>query len=163
MLNLHNARPKDEKVRIPEGGLMKSRISIVLATVLAFLVGTSMALHAQTQITTLFKVEVPFEFMVGSSHLSAGHYTVSHVGSKWILFQNDDRKAAALTQVMVSGTPARDSLSLLVFNRYRDRHFLSKIWTAEDQQMHACYQSRAEQTLLASQRRSGTVTLVAKR
>ncbi len=141
---------------------MKSQI-IVLATVIAFLVGASIALHAQTQITTLFKVEVPFEFMVGSSHLSAGHYTVSHVGSKWILFQSDDRKAVALTQVMVSGTPARDSLSLLVFNMYGDRHFLSKIWTAEDQQMHACNQSRAEQTLLASQRQSGTATVVAKR
>lgn len=142
---------------------MKSQISIVLATVIAFLIGTSVALHAQTQITTLFKVEVPFEFMVGSSHLSAGHYTVSHVGSKWILFQSDDRKAVVLTQVMVSGIPARDSLSLLVFKRYGDRHFLSKIWTAEDQQMHACYQSLAEQTLSARQRRSGTVTLVATR
>lgn len=142
---------------------MKSRISIVLATALALLVGMSKTLLAQTQITTLFKVEVPFEFMVGSSHLSAGHYTVSHVGSKWILFQNDDRKAAALTRVMLSGTPARDSLSQLIFNTYGDRHILSKIWTAEDQQMHACYESGAEQTLLASQRRSGTVTLVAKR
>jgi hypothetical protein len=68
---------------------MKLRISIVLATVIAFALGMSMALHAQTQITTLFKVEVPFDFMVGSSHLSAGHYTVSHVGSKWILLQDN--------------------------------------------------------------------------
>ncbi len=144
-------------------GPMKSRISIVLTTVVAFLVGTFMALHAQTQITTLFKIEVPFEFMIGSSHLSAGHYTVSHAGSKWILFQDDNGKAAALTQVMVTGTPALDSLSKLVFNRYGDRYFFSKIWTAEDQQMHESYQSRAEQTLLVGQRPSGTVTLVAKR
>jgi hypothetical protein len=151
---------KDQKIG---RGLMKSRISIVLATVVAFLVGTSIALHAQTQITTLFKVEVPFEFMVGSSHLSAGHYTVSHVGSKWILFQDDNGKAAALTQVMVTGTPTLDSLSKLVFNRYGDRYFFSQIWTAEDQQMHESYHSRAEQTLLVGQRPSRTVTLVAKR
>jgi hypothetical protein len=64
---------------------------------------------------------------------------------------------------MVSGTPARDSLSRLVFNKYEDRYFLSKIWTAEDQQMHDCYKSQAEEAVWVSRRRFGTTTVAAER
>jgi hypothetical protein len=142
---------------------MKSRISIVLATMIAFVLGTSVALWGQTQITTLFKVEVPFDFMVGSAHLSAGHYTVFHVGSHWILFQSSDWKAAAMAPVIVSSAPADVSASKLVFNKYGNLHFLSQVWTEQDQQTHECYRSQTEQTLWASQGRSGTTTVVAKR
>lgn len=142
---------------------MKSRISIVLATMVAFVLGTSVALYAQTQITTLFKVEVPFEFRVGNAHLAAGHYTVFHVGSQWILFQSSDGKATALAPVIVSSASANHSSSKLVFNNYGDLYFLSQVWTEGDDQKHECFPSRTEQTLLASQRRSGTTTVVAKR
>lgn len=142
---------------------MKSRISIVLAIVVAFVPGMSMALHAQTQVTTLFKVEVPFEFRVGNAHLAAGHYTVFHVGSQWILFQSSDAKATAMVPVIVSKAPADQSASKLVFSNYGDLHFLSQVWTEVDSQRHECFPSRTEQTLLASHSRSGTATVVAKR
>jgi hypothetical protein len=166
MLNPCQAYGTTEKViKVIEvgGGLMKSRISIVLAIVVAFVVGMSMTLYAQTQVTTLFKVEVPFEFRVGNAHLAAGRYIVFHVGSQWILFQSSDGKATAMAPVMVSSAPAGQSASKLVFNKYGDLYFLSQVWTEEDQQTHKCYQSRSEQILLASQRRSGTATVVAKR
>jgi hypothetical protein len=140
---------------------MKSRVSIVLATMVAFILGMSVALQAQTQITTLFKVEVPFDFRVGSAHLAAGHYTVFHVGSQWILFQSSDGKATALAPVIVSRAPADQSASKLVFNNYGGLHFLSQVWTEGDNQKHECFQSRSEQ--MASQRRSGTATVVAQR
>ncbi len=140
---------------------MKSRISIVLAT-MTFVLGTSLALYAQGQINTLFKVAVPFEFRLGSAHLSAGNYIVFHVGSKWILFQSEDRKATALAPVMVSGAPAGQPASKLVFNRYGDVYFLSQVWTEEDDQMHECHKSVAEQTLLTSQP-AGTTTVAAIR
>lgn len=141
---------------------MKSRISIVLAT-MAFVLGTSGALPAQTQIAALFKVTVPFEFRVGSAHLSAGHYTVFHIGSKWIMLQKSDGTATALAPVMVSSAPTGQSVSRLVFSRYGDLYFLSQVWTADDDQMHECHKSLAEQTLLASQPLSGTTTVAAKR
>lgn len=142
---------------------MKSRISIVLVT-MALVLGTSGILYAQGQINTLFNVAVPFEFRVGSAHLSAGNYTVFHVGSKWILFQSEDRKATALAPVMVSSAPTGRSASRLVFSRYGDMYFLSQVWTEEeDDQMHECHKSTAEQALLAGQRRSGTTTVAAIR
>ncbi len=141
---------------------MKSRIGIMLAS-MALVLGTSLALYAQGQTNTLFKVAVPFEFRLGSAHLSAGNYTVFHVGSKWILFQSEDRKATALAPVMMSSAPAGRSASKLVFNRYGSLYFLSQVWTEEDDQMHECHKSLAEQTLLASQPRSGTTTVAAIR
>ena len=142
---------------------MKPRIGIVLATVIAFILGTSLSLRSQTQVTTLFKVQVPFDFRVESSHFSAGHYTVFHVGSQLIMLQRSDGKATSLSPVIVSNAPAEKLASKLVFNRYGNQYFLSQVWTAEDSQKHECFQSRSEQILLASQHSSGTVTVVAKR
>ncbi len=141
---------------------MKARISIVLATMVAFILGTSLSLHSQTQVTTLFKVQVPFDFRVGSSHLSAGHYSVLHVGSHWILVQRSDGKANGLIPVIVSSTPSGKSASKLVFNKYGNQYFLSQVWTEEDSQRHDCFPSQSEQILLASQHRSGEVTVMAK-
>ncbi len=142
---------------------MKSRIGIVLATMVAFVLEVSMILPAQTQVTTLFKVEVPFDFRVGNAHLAAGPYTIFHVGSQWVLFQSKDGKATAFAQVTVSKALADLSASKLVFNSYGDLYFLSQVWTAEDSQRHDCFQSRSEQILLAKQHRSGEVTVMAER
>ncbi len=130
----------------------------MLAT-MALVLGTPLALYAQGQMSTLFKVAVPFEFRLGNAHLPAGNYTVFHVGSKWILLQSEDGKATALAPVMVSSAPAGQSASKLVFNRYGNLYFLSQVWTEEDDQMHECHKSVAEQTLLTSQQRPGTTTV----
>ena len=142
---------------------MKSRIALVLATMIALIMGTSESLRSQTQITTLFKVQVPFDFRVGSSHLSAGHYRVLHVGSHLIQFQRDDGKANGLIPVMVTNTRFDIEGSKLVFNRYGNQYFLSQVWTAEDSQRHNCFPSQAEQNLLMSQKRSASVTVTARR
>lgn len=129
---------------------------------IVFIVGASPFLYSQTQMTTLFNVQVPFDFRVGSSHLSAGHYRVLHVGSHLILFQRDDGKAQGLIPVLVSDRPLGESASKLVFNRYGDQYFLSQVWTAKDSQRHDCFPSQSEQIVLANQQRSGEVTVAAK-
>jgi hypothetical protein len=143
---------------------MKSRISIVLATaIIAFIVGTGLSRYSRTQMDTLFEVQVPFDFRVGSSHLSAGHYRIFHAGSQLIFFQRDDGKANAWIPVTVSDTPPGRSASQLVFNQYENQYFLSQVWTAKDNQRRDCFPSRSEQILSASQHRSGEVTVMAKR
>ena len=142
---------------------MKFRISIVLATmIVAFIVGTGLYRYSRTQMDTLFEVQVPFDFRVGSSHLSAGHYRIFHAGSQLIFFQRDDGKANAWIPVTVSDTPGK-SASQLVFNQYENQYFLSQVWTAKDNQRHDCFPSRSEQVLLARQHRSGEVTVMAER
>ncbi len=141
---------------------MKARISVVVATI-AFIVGTGLCVYSQTQMTTLFSVQVPFDFRVGSSHLSAGHYRVLHAGSHLVLLQKDDGKAQGMIPVTVSNVPSREPVSKLVFNRYGDQYFLSQMWTAEDSQRHDCFPSQSELIVSASRQRSGEVTVVAKR
>ncbi len=141
---------------------MKSRIHMLLVTV-AFILGTGLVLHSQTQLSTLFRVQVPFDFRVGNSHLSAGQYTVFHVGSRWILVQRSDGKASALIPVMVSRSAVDKSATKLVFNKYGNQYFLAQVWTENDSQRHDCFQSRSEQILLVNQRRTGTITVVAER
>ena len=139
---------------------MKARIQIVLVTV-AFVLGTGLLLNSQTQITTLFTVQVPFDFRVGNSHLAAGRYTVSHIGTQLIMLQRSDGTANAVIPVMVSSTAAGRSATKLVFNKYGNLYFLSQVWTHHDTQRHDCFRSRSEQSLLAT--RTATVAAVAER
>ncbi len=141
---------------------MKARIQIVLVTV-AFVLGAGLLLNSQTQITTLFTVQVPFDFRVGNSHLAAGEYTVSHIGTQLIMLQRSDGTANALIPVMVSSTAAEKSATKLVFNKYGNLYFLSQVWTQHDTQRHDCFRSSSEQMLLAGQRRTATVAAMAER
>jgi len=142
---------------------MKFRISLVLVTmIIALIVGTGLFRYYRTQMATLFEVQVPFDFRVGGSHLSAGHYRIFHAGSQLIFFQRDDGKANAWIPVVVSDAPPGKSASKLVFNQYGNQYFLSQVWAAKDNQRHDCLPSRTERILAASQHRSGEVAVMAQ-
>ena len=90
------------------------------------------------------KVNIPFEFSVGNEALPAGEYTVRHLFQGVLVIQNADRST---TKVFSSiGARANKTLdeSSLVFHRYEDEHFLSKIWTTGNDTGHEIFKSRAE-------------------
>lgn len=138
---------------------MKSRINIALATTIALILGTPMAVRAQTQSTKIFDVETPFEFTVGKNRLPAGHYTVSRLGSNFLLFRSHDGKATAMASMMAT-VDADESASKVLFNKYGDVYFLSEVRRQADHHhlRYACNQSDAEKKL-ASQGSPQIVTV----
>lgn len=85
---------------------------------------------AYAQSANRIEVNVPFEFVVGDETLPPGDYALEQVFSDVLSVRAVDGKASVM--VMVSADrdrPAREDAKL-VFTRYGDRYFLSRIWPA---------------------------------
>lgn len=142
---------------------MKPRILIALIAVTALLLVFSPSVQAQQQL--LFRVDVPFEFIAGGVHLPSGQYLAFHTSPSMLELVNRDGRASAWIPVKASPVAKDgDGPNEIVFNRYGDTYFLSKVRTAHDQQVHECFRCQGEKTLAAQYRSSEvkTVTLAAK-
>lgn len=143
---------------------MKTRILnlAVLAAVVMLLTGV---LNAQMPIRQpLFRVDIPFAFMAGGTHLPAGHYYVYHPGDPYlIVIERDDGRARAMAYVHPAANNPSTSSTKLVFNKYGDQHFLSQVWTEADQQVHHCFKCRMERELMAQASKPHVVVVAAKR
>jgi hypothetical protein len=143
---------------------MKNRI-LNLALLVVMVVLLAAVLNAQMAIRQpLFRIDIPFAFVAGGTHLPAGHYHVYHPGDPYlIVIERDDGRARAMAYVHPSATDPSGSSSKLVFNKYGDQHFLSQVWTENDPQMHHCFKGQTEKQLIAQASKPQTVVIAAKR
>ncbi|HKD85276.1 MAG TPA: hypothetical protein VKB58_11050 [Terriglobales bacterium] len=127
---------------------MKNKIMMAvlcLGVVLCFVASLPAQQMSDRQILT---VNVPFNFTAGGMSLPAGQYEVLHVmNPSWIMLRTSDRNAIALVHVSVSPTTTESANNKLVFNRYRDKYFLSQVWTSGDYQVHNCTPTNAESSI----------------
>lgn len=135
---------------------MKPHMLITLAAIICLLVFSS-SLQAQEQM--LFRVSVPFDFVAGSVHLSAGEYLAFHATPTMIQLVSQDGRASAWIPVKASPAVPSGSTNQIVFNKYGETYFLSQVRTGHDQQVHECYRCRAERTLAAQYRSSDVKTV----
>jgi hypothetical protein len=77
------------------------------------------------------RANVPFDFVVGSTTLPSGAYTVDAITSTGetlrISSTDSEKSAVRLTQAVAGNT----SHAKLVFHRYGQRYFLAEVWTNE--------------------------------
>ena len=77
------------------------------------------------------KARVPFDFAVAGTQLPAGVYTITQHSAAGMLMLKD---AAGHVKTMFPTNPVYTNGSahppMLVFNKYGDRYFLSKVWPA---------------------------------
>ncbi len=127
---------------------MKAHPIIPLMILLALSLGLPSVINAQALAAPMLKVDVPFDFLAGGSHLAAGTYNIFHTDSANVMMiRSIDLKAQAMVPVMVSDVSSGKSVTKLVFNRYGDQHFLSQIWSGPDSQVHQCMKCPAEEKL----------------
>jgi hypothetical protein len=141
------------------GSSMKPRLIILLTILFILFLGLPSTLNAQVSSVPMLKVNVPFDFIAGGSHLAAGTYNIFHTDSaNLMMIRSTDLKAQALVPVMVSDTGSDKSVTKLVFNRYGDQYFLSQIWSGPDSQVHQCMKCPAEKALEKGQPEVMTLT-----
>ncbi len=143
---------------------MKTRI-FNLAVLLGMVLLLTAVLNAQMAIRQpLFRIDIPFAFMVGTTHLPAGNYHVYHPGDPYlIVIERDDGRARAMAYVHPADTAIDESSTKLVFNKYGDQYFLSQVWTEPDTQVHHCFKCPMEKELMAKASKPEVVVLAAKR
>ena len=114
---------------------------------------------ARTQEQLLFRVNIPFNFIAGEAHLSAGEYLAFHTTPSIIQLVREDGKASAWIPVKPSPKSDGSEVNQLVFNRYGESYFLAKVSTGHDQQVHECFRCNAEKTMIAQGRQPELVAL----
>ena len=96
--------------------------------VCGLLVGLAASAQAQSKI----KVNVPFDFNIGTTLLQAGEYTVQpaspNVSSEVLLFRDAAGNSRAVTMGIRMEPSSKDKVPKLVFHRYGDTYFLSQVW-----------------------------------
>jgi hypothetical protein len=123
---------------------MKNTIARTLVTlgISAFL--SPVALLAQPQINAT----IPFDFTVGSKSFPAGDYSVKQVNEYVLLIQSITDGTGVMTMTIPSEkTQKSDGTPVLVFNRYGDSYFLSKV-SGEDRGWKL-HQSPVEKEMVA--------------
>ena len=92
----------------------------------------------------MLKADIPFDFRVGDKRLPSGQYHVKSLNPVLTQIQSKDAHSTAI--VLTTGMQAAkiSDTGKLVFNRYGDQYFLSKIWVGSSAMGHELRKSRLE-------------------
>ena len=74
---------------------------------------------------TTLKATVPFPFTVGKTEVPAGTYTINSISHSAIVIRGTE--SGGVVTVVGPGPDTNDSTPKLVFNKYGDKYFLSRI------------------------------------
>jgi hypothetical protein len=131
---------------------MKKQAFMILMTLSLFITLSAVSVYAQSDMR--LTVNIPFEFSVRNKVLAAGEYTITQRGQNSLLIRRVDHTASDvfLTSPTPAGTTPNESI--LVFNRYGDQYFLSKVWTSGNDTGHELGKRRAEQKLVRARIKS---------
>ena len=83
------------------------------------------ATHAQS---IMLKADIPFNFVVGDTQLPSGEYHVKQLRPGVIQVQDKVTRSSAIVMTTGVQTEKTSDVGKLVFNRYGDNYFLSRIW-----------------------------------
>jgi hypothetical protein len=115
------------------------------------------------EMTPRMTAHIPFGFHVGNSVLPAGEYTVdTEPGPGLVRLRSADCKSSVtiLANAVQSLSVPRESK--LIFSKYGDDYFLSRIWKAGSDTGNELRKSRRETEVAATSRR-GTQTIMASK
>jgi hypothetical protein len=144
----------------PLGGPMYKHAYRVLIALTLF--AGLMVPATQAQSFTL-NAEIPFDFAVGDKWLPAGEYQVKPVSERVTFIQSKDARSSALAMTMPVNAGKTSDVSKLVFNRYGNQYFLSKIWTRSSDTGREFSKSRLEREVAAHTGVKPVVTAVASK
>jgi hypothetical protein len=102
---------------------------LIISMIVAIIVGAaSLATSLAAPFTVKIRAEIPFDFNVGKKRLPKGEYLIESVGDTGTLTIRHARKGKAVTFNTIRQKPTDSPKSKLIFNRYGDQYFLSRIW-----------------------------------
>jgi hypothetical protein len=87
---------------------------------------------------------IPFQFNVGKAVLPSGEYHVKAVNPSTFLIQSKDGHQSAVAMTIGVSSSKEEDTGKLVFNRYGNQYFLSKVWRPGNREGRELLKSRAE-------------------
>jgi hypothetical protein len=114
-----------------------------------------------TQAQSILKAEIPFDFAVGNKWLPAGEYQVKPLSERVTLIQSQDARSSAAAMTIKVHAGKTSDVGKLVFNRYGEQYFLSKIWAPSSDTGRELTKCRLEREVAAQSRVKPAATAVA--
>lgn len=138
--------------------LKRALLFVLMSVFAATLAGVPA--HAQSENPIL--VNVPFDFVAGTSRLSAGAYRFEKLESGVLVLNSTDRKKHVF-ELIVGGGKAASSKGAphVVFTRYKDEAFLSKVFFSDDNN-YDLLPGNKEKDLIAGQAVGQAVAVVSQ-
>jgi hypothetical protein len=141
---------------------MKNRIlQIAQAVGVCAILGVS---SLSAQVSRSVMTRVPFDFAVGDTQFRAGTYTVTtEAPQSAILIQAEQGGVAMFVLVHPAQAKEVQQQGKLVFHRYDDQYFLSKIWFQGSDRGHELMVSKVEEQIAQNAPKPEETTLLAAR
>ena len=138
---------------------MYKRVNQVLTAL--SLVAWLMVPATQAQ-SIMLKADIPFDFLVGDKRLPSGQYHVKSLNP--VLTQIESKDARSTAIVLTTGMQAAkiSDVGKLVFNRYGDQYFLSKIWAPSSNSGRELPKSHLEREVAQRFSNGGTTVIAVK-
>jgi hypothetical protein len=108
----------------------------------------------------MLKADIPFDFVVGDKQLHSGEYNVKQPHPGVVLIQSNDASSSAMVLTTAAQAGKISDVNKLVFNRYGDQYFLSKIWASDSGRQLP--KSRLEREVAQRLSESGTTVVAAR-
>lgn len=119
---------------------------VCLLVFASLLLLTYRVMEVQSSMRDACYANVPFDFYVGNSKMSAGVYTIqeSNSGNAQLLVQKKGGGTGAYVFSVGADPKSSDASGKLIFHRYNDDYFLSEIWKVGNEMGHVIHPSRKE-------------------
>jgi hypothetical protein len=120
-------------------------LSLFIALVVAL---TMCPIKAKAQVIGSLEADIPFQFYVGNTKLPPGKYTIHTLDDSDLTIMeiiSADGKVSALFDVRQAEANSSPAKSELIFNKYRNRYFLAKLFDESNPRGSAVGESRYEQ------------------
>lgn len=137
--------------------MKKQIMTMAILGGLIFVAGIS---KAQAQIVYPVKADIPFSFYVGEKLLPAGEYTITEQYQGVMEIRRDDGKEAAF--FVTNGNQERQTpeASELIFNRYGNETFLSRIEEQGDRDDAVLMKSKLEKKAEMNEKEEGPISVL---
>jgi hypothetical protein len=121
---------------------------LIISTIVAISIGAALfATTLAAPFTVKIRAEIPFDFMVGKKRLPKGEYLIESIGDSGTLTIRHAKKGKAVTFNTIKSKPTDSNKSKLVFNRYGEQYFLSRIWDPSSETILKLTKSKTEKRI----------------
>jgi hypothetical protein len=107
---------------------MRKRALVMAGAIALTVMASTRVARAQDPLV----VNIPFDFVAGTTKLPAGEYAIKVSGPQntLLLINRTDAANSAFINTNAAVANEQQVQSKLIFNRYGDSYFLSQVWTA---------------------------------
>jgi hypothetical protein len=121
---------------------------LIISTIVAISFGAALfATTLAAPFTVKIRADIPFDFMVGKKRLPKGEYLIESVSDSGVLTIRNTKKGKAVTFNTIKSKPTDSNKSKLLFNRYGEQYFLSRIWDPSSETILKLTKSKTEKRI----------------